>query len=114
VERIVAAIDCGRAVNPQSVREQLEGAIVYGLSATLTGEITIDKGRVTQSNFHDYGALRINEIPRIELHILPSDAPPGGVGEIGTPPVAPAVVNAVFAATGRRIRSLPLSSHKLV
>lgn len=113
VERIVAAIDCGRVINPRGVAEQLESAIVYGLTATLVGEITIDKGRVAQSNFHDYPALRIHEVPTIETHILPSTAAPGGVGEIGTPPVAPAVVNAIFAATGRRIRSLPLSRHGL-
>ena len=114
VERIVAVIDCGRAINPRGVREQLESAIVYALSATLKGEITIDRGRVTQSNLIDSGTLRINEIPKIELHILPSTAAPGGVGEVGTPPTAPAVVNAVFAATGKRIRSLPLSRHNLV
>ncbi len=114
VERIVAVIDCGRVINPHGVTEQLESNIVYALSATLNGEITIDKGRVAQSNFHNYGALRINEIPKIELHILPSTAAPGGVGEVGTPPVAPAVVNAIFAATGKRIRSLPLSRHNLV
>jgi isoquinoline 1-oxidoreductase subunit beta len=114
VERIVAVIDCGRAVNPRGVREQLESAIVYALSATLSGEIIIDKGRVAQSNFHNYSALRINEIPKLELHIVPSTAVPGGVGEVGTPPTAPAVVNAVFAATGKRIRSLPLSRHNLV
>jgi isoquinoline 1-oxidoreductase subunit beta len=114
VERIVLAVDCGRVVNPRVVEEQMVGNVVYALSAVLSGEISIDRGRVVQSNFHDYPALRMGETPRIEVHIVPSDAPPGGVGEVGTPPVAPAVVNAIFAATGQRIRSLPLSKHQLV
>jgi isoquinoline 1-oxidoreductase subunit beta len=81
---------------------------VFGLSAALHGEITIDRGQVQQSNFHDYTPLRFNECPAIEVEILASDDPPGGVGEPGTPPIAPAVANAVFAATGKRLRSLPL------
>jgi isoquinoline 1-oxidoreductase subunit beta len=114
VRRIVAVIDCGRVVNPDLVRAQLEGAVIWGLSAALTGEVRIEGGRVAQSNFHDMPILRFDEAPRIETHIIASDAPPGGVGEVGTPPVAPALANAVFAATGRRIRSLPLSRHGLV
>jgi isoquinoline 1-oxidoreductase beta subunit len=113
VERVVCAIDCGFAVNPGHVEAQLEGAIVLGLTAALYGEITLADGRVQQSNFHDYPPLRIGEMPRVEVHIVPSDAPPTGVGEPGLPPIAPAVVNAIFAATGKRIRSLPLSHHDL-
>jgi isoquinoline 1-oxidoreductase beta subunit len=86
----------------------MESAIVYGLSAALQGEITVDKGQVQQSNFHDYAPLRIDRCPAIEVEIIPSDEPPGGVGEPGTPPIAPAVANAVYALTGQRLRSLPL------
>jgi len=95
-------------VNPNLIRQQMESAIVYGLSAALQGEITIDKGRVQQSNFHDYAPLRIDECPAIEVDIIPSEEPPGGVGEPGTPPIAPAVANALYALTGQRLRSLPL------
>ena len=108
VRRIVSAVDCGTAVNPESVEAQMEGAIVYGLSAALKGEITIDGGRVVQSNFDDYPILTIDEMPEVEVHIVPSSAPPDGIGEPGLPPVAPAVANAVFAATGVRVRSLPI------
>jgi isoquinoline 1-oxidoreductase subunit beta len=114
IERIVVALDCGRVVNPRVVEDQMLSNVIYTLSAVRNGEITIDRGRVQQSNFNDFPALRINELPRIEVHIVPSDAAPGGVGEVGTPPLAPAVVNAIFAATGRRVRSLPLSKHELV
>jgi len=109
VHRIVAAVDCGMTVNPEIVRRQIEGAIVYGLSAALHGRITLKNGRVEQSNFHDYPILRLNEMPKVEVHIVESTEPPGGVGEPGTPPAAPAVTNAIFAATGKRIRSLPIS-----
>lgn len=108
VHRVVCVIDCGLAVNPNLVRQQMEGAIVYGLSAALHGEITIERGRVRQSNFHDYPALRMDECPAIEVDIVPSAADPGGVGEPGTPPIAPAVANALFALTGQRLRTLPL------
>ena len=108
VERVVCVIDCGLAVNPNLIRQQMESAIVFGLSAALHGEITLENGQVQQSNFHDYAPLRMNECPVIEVDIIPSNAPPGGVGEPGTPPIAPAVANAVFAATGARLRSLPL------
>jgi isoquinoline 1-oxidoreductase beta subunit len=108
VHRVHCVIDCGVAVNPNLIRQQMEGAIVYGLSAALQGEITIDKGQVQQSNFHDYAPLRIDECPAIEVEIIASDEPPGGVGEPGTPPIAPAVANAVYALTGQRLRSLPL------
>jgi isoquinoline 1-oxidoreductase beta subunit len=108
VLRVVCAVDCGVAVNPDVIRAQMEGGIGYGLSAGLHGAITLKEGRVEQSNFHDYGILRINEMPQIEVHIVPSNDKPTGVGEPGVPPIAPAVANAIFAATGRRLRNLPL------
>ena len=108
VHRVVCAIDCGTAVNPAGVVAQLESAVVFGLSAALHGEITMREGRVQQSNFHDYPALRLHEMPVVEVHIVPSTERPSGVGEPGVPPIAPAVANAVFAATGRRLRRLPL------
>jgi isoquinoline 1-oxidoreductase subunit beta len=108
VHRVVCAIDCGTAVNPAGVEAQLESGVVYGLSAALYGEITLREGRVQQSNFHDYRPLRLNEMPAVEVHIVPSRERPSGVGEPGVPPVAPAVANAVFAATGQRLRRLPL------
>jgi isoquinoline 1-oxidoreductase beta subunit len=108
VQRLFCAIDCGMTVNPDTVAAQLEGAVAFGLSAALRGAITIDQGRVQQANFEDYPILTLAEMPEVEVHILPSTEPPGGVGEPGVPPVAPAVANAVFAATGRRLRRLPL------
>lgn len=113
VHRVVCAVDCGRTVNPDTIAAQMEGAIVYGLTAALKGAITIDRGRVEQSNFNDYEMLRLDEMPVVEVHIVPSDNPPGGVGEPGTPPIAPAVCNAVFAATGKRIRRLPVRAEDL-
>jgi isoquinoline 1-oxidoreductase beta subunit len=107
-DRIVCAIDCGIVVNPNAVAAQIEGAVVFGLSAALHGEITLRNGAVEQSGFDDYPILRMRDTPVIEVHIVPSRARPGGVGEPGLPPVAPAVANAVFAATGTRIRRLPL------
>jgi len=108
VERVVCAVDCGVAVNPDMVRAQMESGIIFGLSAALYGEITLDQGRVVQSNYHDYSILRINETPKIEVHIVPSSEKPTGVGEPGVPPIAPAVANAVFAATGKPVRRLPI------
>jgi CO/xanthine dehydrogenase Mo-binding subunit len=108
VHRVVCAIDCGTVVNPGIVEGQMESGIVFGLTAALKGEITIEGGRVPQSNFHDYPVLRIDEMPRIEVHIVPSTEAPGGVGEPATPPIAPAVANAIFAATGTRVRRLPI------
>jgi isoquinoline 1-oxidoreductase beta subunit len=113
VHRVVCAIDCGTVVNPDTVKAQVEGSIVWGLTAALYGAITIDKGRVQQSNFHDYPMLRINEMPVVEVHIIPSNLPPGGVGEPGVPPLAPAVCNAIFAGTGKRIRKLPIRAEDL-
>ena len=100
-------------VNPEIIRRQIEGAIVYGLSAALYGKITIKDGRVEQGNFQDYQVLRMSEMPKVEVHILASTEKPGGIGEPGTPPIAPAVVNAIFAATGKRLRSLPIDSSAL-
>jgi isoquinoline 1-oxidoreductase beta subunit len=108
VHRVVCAVDCGPVVNPGIVLAQMQGGIVYGLTAALWGEITIDKGRVKQSNFHDYRMLRMAEMPEIEVHIVPSTDTQGGVGEPATPPIAPAVCNAIFAANGKRIRKLPI------
>jgi isoquinoline 1-oxidoreductase beta subunit len=108
VHRVVCAIDCGMVVNPDIIKAQMESAIVFGLTAALKGEITIKNGRVEQSNFHNYPLLRIDEMPEIVVAIVPSQENPGGVGEPGTPPIAPAVANAVFKATGKRLRRLPL------
>jgi isoquinoline 1-oxidoreductase beta subunit len=108
VHRVVCVVECGLAVNPNLIRQQMEGGIVFGLSAALHNEITIDKGQVQQSNFDDHLALRMDECPTIETDIIASRESPGGVGEAGVPPIAPAVANAVFALTGQRLRRLPL------
>lgn len=108
VHRVVCAVDCGTVVNPAIVTAQMESGIVFGLTAALYGEITIDKGRVAQGNFNDYPLLRMDEMPVIDVFIVPSTDPPGGVGEPGTPPIAPAVANAVFALTGNPVRRLPI------
>jgi isoquinoline 1-oxidoreductase beta subunit len=113
VHKVVAAIDCGIAVNPDQVKAQMEGGFIYALTATLYGKITVDKGRVEQTNFHTYPMLRIAEAPVVETHILDSGQPPGGLGEPGVPTVAPAVCNAIFAATGKRIRRLPIDREAL-
>ncbi len=107
IDRMVAAIDCGQIVNPESVRAQAESAIVYGLSAALKNEITIKNGAVEQTNFDGYEPMRINEAPPIEVHLLKSKEEPGGMGEPALPPAAPAVANAIFAASGQRLRKLP-------
>ncbi len=113
VHRVVCAVDCGRLVNPDTIAAQMESAIVFGLTAALKGAITLENGRVQQGNFDDYPLLRIDETPQVEVYIVPSTEPPGGIGEPGVPPIAPAVANAVFAATGERLRSLPLRpSHR--
>jgi isoquinoline 1-oxidoreductase beta subunit len=110
VHRVTAAVDCGQTVNPLTIQRQIEGGIVYGLAAALYGKITHKDGRVEQGNFHDYPVLRMNEMPQVEVHILASKEAPGGIGEPGTPPIAPAVCNAIFAATGQRVRSLPIDT----
>jgi isoquinoline 1-oxidoreductase beta subunit len=109
LHRVVTAIDSGVAIHPDNIRAQLEGGMVYGLAAALRGEITIARGAVQQGNFHDYPMLMMKEMPRVDAYIVPSTAAPGGVGEPGTAPIAPALANAIFAATGTRVRTLPLS-----
>ena len=113
VHRVVCAVDCGRAINPDVVKAQMEGGIIYGLTAALHTEITLENGRVQQKNFHDYQMLRMFESPTIEVHIVPSEENPTGVGEPGVPPVAPALANAIFAATGKRVRRLPIRTAEL-
>jgi len=113
VHRVVCAVDCGTVVNPDTVRAQMEGGIVFGLTAALKAGITIEAGRAQQSNFHDYPLLRMDEMPAVEVHIVPSDERPSGIGEMGVPPIAPAVANAIFAATGKRLRRLPIRSEDL-
>ncbi|HEY6368977.1 MAG TPA: molybdopterin cofactor-binding domain-containing protein [Candidatus Sulfotelmatobacter sp.] len=107
IDRIVAAVDCGQIVNPESVRSQTEGAIIYGLSAALKNEITIKNGAVEQTNFDGYDPIRISEAPPIEVYLVINREEPGGMGEPGLPPIAPAVANAIFAASGQRLRRLP-------
>jgi len=110
LHRVVAAVDCGLTANPQTIERQIESAICYALSAALYGKITFADGKVEQGNFHDYPVVRMNEMPKIEVHIMASKADPGGIGEPGTPPLAPALANAIFAATGKRIRKLPIDT----
>ncbi len=110
VHRVVSAVDCGLAVNPDSVRAQIEGGINYALTPVLSGEISIKEGAVQQSNFHNYQVLRMNDAPEIQVHLVPAEGDPAdGVGEAGVPPLAPAVANAIFAATGKRVRRLPMA-----
>jgi isoquinoline 1-oxidoreductase beta subunit len=110
VDRVVIAVDCGVAVNPDVIRAQMEGGMGFGLSAALTSELTLEKGRVVQSNFHDYTVLRINQMPKqVEVHIVPSAQPPSGVGEPATPVIAPAVANALASVTGQHFDRLPLT-----
>lgn len=113
LERVVCAVDCGVAVNPNIIAMQMESGIGYGLAAALSGAITLKDGQIEQSNFHDYPVLRINQMPKVEVHIVPSKQNPTGVGEPGTPPIAPAVVNALNAFGGKPIRTLPLSAQKV-
>ena len=110
---MTCAVDCGVPVNPDNIRAQIEGGLGYGLSAILREEITLTDGVVDQSNYPDYTPLRITDMPEVEVHILASAEAPTGVGEPGTPPIGPAVANALFAATGQRIRALPFSKHGL-
>jgi isoquinoline 1-oxidoreductase beta subunit len=113
VHRVVSAIDCGQVVNPLSVEMQTQGAVVFALTAALQGEITIKDGGVVQSNFNDYEMLRMAEVPRVETVMVPSGDFWGGVGEPPVPPLAPALCNAIFAATGKRIRTLPVKNQDL-
>src|SRR2546428_3932016 len=113
VHRIVYAVDCGRPINPEGVRAQVESAAIYGLSAALHDAITISGGRVEQSNFNDYQMPRMNETPKTEVHVVMSKEEPTGIGEPGLPVVAPAMCNAIFAATGKRLRRLPIRSEDL-
>ena len=108
MDRVVCAVDCGTAINPDNIRSQVEGAVGFALTAALYGEINLKEGRVEQGNFDSYPLLRIGEMPRVEVHILPSSAAPTGIGEPGVPPLAPAVANAIAAASGRYLTRLPL------
>jgi isoquinoline 1-oxidoreductase subunit beta len=113
VKHVTCAVDCGIPVNPDTIEAQIQSAIIYGLTAALYGEITLKNGQVEQSNFDTYRALRMNEVPAIDVHIVPSEEPPGGIGEPGTSALPPAVANAIFAATGVRLRKLPIDPSKL-
>ena len=113
VNRVVCALDCGRIVNPSSIQAQARSCIVYGLTAAMHGAITIDRGRVQQNNFNDYQMMRFDEMPDVDVHIVSSDGPPTGAGEFVVPPVAPALCNAIFAATGKRVRRLPVRAEDL-
>ncbi len=113
VDRVVCAVDCGVAINPDNIRSQVEGAIGFALTAMLNGEITLKEGRVEQGNFDSYPLLRIGEMPKVEVYIVPSAEKPTGIGEPGVPPLAPAVANAIAAATGKRITRLPLRTEEL-
>src|SRR2546426_1119503 len=114
VRRVVCAVDCGTVVNPNTVQAQIQSGIIFGITAALRGEITLKDGRVVQSNFHDYQMLRMNETPAIEVYIVKSGEAPGGMGETGTSAAAPALTNAIFAATGKRIRKLPVANQTVV
>jgi len=115
IPRMDIAVDAGTTINPDRVKSQFEGAAVFGTSIALMSEITAKNGEIVQSNFYDYKVARMNEAPyETHVHVVKSDAPPAGVGEPGVPPIAPAICNAIAAATGKRIRELPLSKHKLV
>ncbi|MEI9812440.1 MAG: molybdopterin cofactor-binding domain-containing protein [Acidobacteriota bacterium] len=113
VHRVVCAVDCGVVVNPAIVTQQIEGGIVYGLGPALKQAITLERGRVVQTNFNSYDPTRIDEMPVVEVHIVPSTAAPGGIGEASTPPIAAAVLNAVYAATKKRVRMLPAKAADL-
>jgi len=113
VHRVVCGVDCGMVVNPNTVAAQMESGIVFGLTAAMHGAITLKDGRVQQSSFNNYPLLTMQETPIIEVHIVPSNEPPTGVGEPGVPPIAPAVANAIFSVTGKRIRRLPIRPEEL-
>jgi isoquinoline 1-oxidoreductase beta subunit len=108
VKRMVCAVDCGKVVNPDNVAAQMQSGIAFGLTASLKARTTFKDGRVQENNFHDYPLLRLDEMPKVEVHLVESDQLPTGIGEMGVPPVAPAVANAVYAATGKRVRHIPI------
>ena len=110
IHRVVAAVDCGQVVNPGILEQQIQGGVVYGLGNALRARITIEKGRVVQANFDDYAPLRMEETPTVEVYAVPSTESPTGIGEPSVPPIAPALCNAIYAATGKRLRRLPLGS----
>jgi isoquinoline 1-oxidoreductase beta subunit len=114
VHRVVCAIDCGLVINPDMVAAQMEGGVAWGLTAALKSSIEFENGKVMQSNFDDYPLLRMDEMPEVEVYIVPSDRHPTGVGEMGVPPVAPALFNAIYNATGKRIRHLPFQPEDLL
>jgi isoquinoline 1-oxidoreductase subunit beta len=113
LRRVTSAVDTGIAVNPDTIAAQLQGGLIFGLTAALYGEITIEKGRVQQSNFNDYRMLRIDEVPNIEVHVVKSDKEPGGIGETGCTAGPPALRNAIYAATGVALRRLPIDRDAL-
>jgi isoquinoline 1-oxidoreductase beta subunit len=113
VRRFVCAVDCGTIVNPDTVIAQVEGGVLFGLAAALYGDITVERGRVQQANFNDYRVLRINEAPPVEVHLIRNGADPGGIGEPGTTAAAPSLVNAIAAASGVRLRRLPIDKDVL-
>jgi len=113
VRRVICAVDCGTVVNPDTVRAQIESAIVFGITAALHGKITLKDGRIEQTNFDTYQMLPMDEAPDVEVHIVQNSEPPGGMGEAGTSAIVPAVTNAIFAATGKRLRKLPVDTTAL-
>src|SRR5207248_153627 len=113
VRRVVCAIDCGTVINPDTVQAQIQSGIIFGATAALYGEITLKNGRVEQTNFDSYQMIRMNEAPVIEVHVVKSSEPPGGMGETGTSAIVPAVTNAIYAATGKRLRKMPVDSSLL-
>ena len=113
VKRIVCGVDCGRPVNPNGVRAQVESAAIYALTATVKDAITVERGRVVQSNFNDYAMIRMKEAPKIEVHLVMNNEAPTGIGEPTVPVIAPAICNAIFSATGKRLRRLPIRAQDL-
>jgi isoquinoline 1-oxidoreductase beta subunit len=113
IDRMVFAVDCGQMINPEGVEAQVQGGLVFGLSAALYGPVTFERGRAVQSNFHDHPLLRFNEVPKVEVHLVTSSEAPGGMGEVSTPLVVPALLNAIFSATGKRLRTFPVTAEQL-
>jgi len=113
LKKITTAVDCGQVVHPEGVLHQVESGQTYGLTAALYGKLTLENGRVVQGNFHEYPVMRMNEVPVMEVHVVPSTESPGGMGELGTAVIAPAIANAVFAATGKRLRRTPFEADQL-